>query len=99
MRLELDAVGIVLGVLALPLLVLEWVAALAATGIAVVWRAARRRPWTVEAVLAEATERRLTWSVVGWSPAGELAERVRGEIVAGQDPSAHADQRAITARV
>ena len=97
MRFDVDAIGLLLGVIALPLLALEWVAAAVLTLGAAAWRVALRRPWRVEAVLAGPTERRLTWNVAGWHAAGELAERVRSEIAAGEDPSRHADQRAITA--
>jgi hypothetical protein len=38
----------------------------------------------------------LTWNVKGWRAAGQMAEQVRAEIAAGQDPSRHANQRAIT---
>ncbi len=97
MRFDADAIGLVLGAIALPLLALEWVVAALLSLCVAGRRLALRRPWRVEAVLAGATERRLTWNVVGWHAAGDLAERVRAEIAAGDDPSRHADQRAITA--
>jgi hypothetical protein len=98
MRLDIDPVGFALGVIALPLLLVEWTAALAATAVLAAWRTAARRPWSVEAVLDDPTERRLTWAVVGWGAAGRRAEEVRSEIAAGRDPSSTAHRRAIGPR-
>lgn len=97
MRFDIDAVSLLLGAIALPLLALEWVLTALLSVVAGGLRTALRRPWRVEAVSAGATERRLTWNVVGWRAAGGLAEQVRTEIAAGQDPSHHADQRTINA--
>ena len=97
MRFDLDAVGVLLGVVALPLLALEWLVAGLLSLVAAGARIALRRPWRVEAVLPGATARRLTWDVAGWGAAGRRAEEVRAEIAAGHDPSHHADERAITA--
>ena len=92
---DLDPVGILLAVIALPLLALEWVLAGLLTAVTAAVRLALRRPWRVDAVLAGQTTRRLTWNVEGWRAAGQKAEQVRAEIAAGQDPSRHADQREI----
>jgi hypothetical protein len=97
MRFDLDAIGVLLGVVALPLLALEWVVAGLLSLVAAAGRIALRRPWRVEAVLPGATARRLTWNVAGWRAAGRRADQVRAEIAAGHDPSHHADERAITA--
>ena len=93
---DLDAVGILLGVIAVPLLALEWVLALVLTGGTAAVKLLLRRPWRVDAVLEGPTTRRLAWNVAGWGAAGRLAEEVRAEIAAGQDPSRHADERAIS---
>ena len=97
MRFDVDVIGFALGLIALPLLALEWILALLLSVAAGGLRTAFGRPWRVDAVLAGATERRLTWNASGWREAGRIAEQVRAEIAAGQDPSTHANQRALTA--
>ena len=91
-----DAAGILLGLIALPLLALEWVVALVLSGFAAAVKVVLRRPWRVDAVLDGPTTRRLTWNVAGWRAAGRLAEQVETELAAGQDPSRHADEREIS---
>lgn len=93
--IELDPVGILLGVIAVPLLALEWVLAGLMTAVTAAVKLALRRPWHIDAVLAGPPTRRLTWNVEGWRAAGQKAEELRAEIAAGQDPSRHADHREI----
>jgi hypothetical protein len=95
MGIELDLFGILLGVIALPLLAVEWVLASVLTAVTAAVKVALRRPWRVEAVLAGPTTRRLTWNVEGWRASGRKAEQLRAEIAAGQDPTRYADQREI----
>lgn len=98
-RFELDPVGVLLALVALPLLLFEWLLALTAATVAAAVRVALRRPWTVTATLDAPSERRLGWQVHGWRAAGELADRVRGELADGTDPSTHADTQAVHARI
>lgn len=95
-RFELDPIGVLLGVVGVPLLALEWVVAATLSLLAAGVRTALRRPWRVEATAGGPTTKRLTWEVRGWRAARQKADELRAEIAAGQDPSRHADRRQIS---
>ena len=54
---------------------------LVALGVLV--RVLLRRPWIVDAVRLDRTER-LSWKVVGWRRSGEVVDAVAGQLAAGQ---------------
>jgi hypothetical protein len=86
---DLDAVGIALAVLSIPLLALEW----AAAGLI----AALRPATTVTAVAEGSPTRTLRWHLSTAREAREKVAEVAGRSEAGEDVSSDADERQVGA--
>lgn len=62
-------------------------------GLGAFVRVVLRRPWIVDAVRVDRTER-LSWKVVGWRRSGEVAAAVAQQLSTGQQPTALPDATA-----
>ena len=103
LRFRWDLIGDdLLGLLVSPIVGLLWLPIELALLLVVslpltLLRALRLAGWRVTAV-RDGNRAKLGWRVRGWGAAGSMAEQVRRELAAGENPSLHAHKRKLPSR-